>query len=256
MQAACFARVFIHGDLIAAVAGEFAELPQHVVEEEREPDAFALAVLADQIHAVVPVAAADQRQVVNAETQAVVHGADAMFVKCRNLIGNLRQVVIRFLIGPQGPLPQKRDGFVEDAGVAGGDDVTAQGVRQPEIIVGEVRAHASADRRVPPVLHVPFLKLPRGGAEQMLAQQARLGMNEGHRILQLIAEAERPAGLVEPGASPHPARERLIDEPAVGQEIDGRLRRFNVDHAKRTAPVVPDAFEGAIGVAGAAEALH
>ena len=43
---------------------------QHVIEEEAEPDAFALALRADQVHAVVPVAGAHQRQAVRAEAQA------------------------------------------------------------------------------------------------------------------------------------------------------------------------------------------
>ncbi len=47
----------------------FRELRQHVVEEEGQPDAFALAVLADQIHAVIPVAATHQGQAVGAEAQ-------------------------------------------------------------------------------------------------------------------------------------------------------------------------------------------
>ena len=61
------------------------------------------------------------------------------------------------------------------------------------------------------MLHVPFAELVGGGAEQMFAQQAGLGMDEGHRVLQLIAEAERAAGLIEARARPHAAGERLIN---------------------------------------------
>jgi hypothetical protein len=43
------------------------ELREHVEQEERQPHAFAAAVLADQVHAVVPVAAAHQRQAVLAK---------------------------------------------------------------------------------------------------------------------------------------------------------------------------------------------
>ena len=63
---------------VAAPAGQFDELRQHLVEEEPEPDALALAVLADQVHAVIPVAAADQRQAVSPEAQAVVQSAKAV----------------------------------------------------------------------------------------------------------------------------------------------------------------------------------
>ena len=107
-----------------------------------------------------------------------------------------------------------------------------------------MRAHAPADGRMPPVLHVPLAELAARGTEQMFAQQARLGMHEGHRILQLIAKAERAAGLVEPRSRPHAAGERLVNEPAVGQEVHGRVGRFDVDRAERAAPVMPNPFQG------------
>ena len=62
-------------------ARQVGKLGQHVVEEERQPDAFAAALLADQVHAIVPIAATHQRQAVIAEFQSVLDGADAMLVK-------------------------------------------------------------------------------------------------------------------------------------------------------------------------------
>ena len=56
---------------VAAQARDFGEFSQHVTEEKAEPYAFAFAVPADQIHAVVPVAGTHQRQSVRAESQAV-----------------------------------------------------------------------------------------------------------------------------------------------------------------------------------------
>ena len=106
------------------------------------------------------------------------------------------------------------------------------------------------------MLHVPFTELMSGGAEQMLAQQRGFGMNECHRVLQLVPETERAAGLVKPRTSPHAAGERLIDKPAVGQEVDVLVRCFEIGHAERPAPVVPDPFQGSVGIGGAAEPLH
>jgi hypothetical protein len=71
---------------IAAQAGHLGEAHEHLVEEESEPDAFAFA-LAHQVHAVVPVAGAHERQAVLAEPQAVQDGAHAVFVKARRLVG-------------------------------------------------------------------------------------------------------------------------------------------------------------------------
>ena len=81
---------------------------------------------------------------------------------------------------------------------------------------------------MPPVLHIPFAELAGGSAEKVLAQQRWLGMYDGHRILQLIPEAERAARLVETRACPHATREDLINKPTVGKEVDGRVGRFDI----------------------------
>ena len=66
---------------IAARCAPLSELHEHVVKEEAQPDAFAFAMLADQIHAVVPVAGAHQRQAVLADVQAVHDRAHAVLVQ-------------------------------------------------------------------------------------------------------------------------------------------------------------------------------
>ena len=55
---------------IAVPARQRAELAQHFVQEEAQPHALALALDAHAVHAVVPVAGADQRQAVRAESRA------------------------------------------------------------------------------------------------------------------------------------------------------------------------------------------
>ena len=49
------------GVLIPAKPRDPFPLHQHVIDEEPEPDALALAAGADQIHAIVPVAGAHER---------------------------------------------------------------------------------------------------------------------------------------------------------------------------------------------------
>ena len=46
---------------VTSPAGHLGELRQHVIEEKAQPDAFALALDPHPIHAVVPVAGANQR---------------------------------------------------------------------------------------------------------------------------------------------------------------------------------------------------
>ena len=47
------------------------------------------------------------------------------------------------------------------------------------------------------MLEIAFDKLPGGGAQDMFARNGRASGEQGHRILQLIAETIGPAGLVE-----------------------------------------------------------
>ena len=69
---------------------DLGELLQHGVQEEAQPDAFARALDADQVHAVVPVAGAHQRQAVRAELQAVLDGAHAVLVEAGRFRGPAR----------------------------------------------------------------------------------------------------------------------------------------------------------------------
>ena len=74
-------------------------------------------------------------------------------------------------------------------GIAGGLHIAADSRWQPEEVVGAMGPHAAAGRWMPPMLDIALLKLPGRRAEQLLAEQFRRGMHEGHRILELIAEA-------------------------------------------------------------------
>ena len=82
---------------VAVQSGQNGKLFQHVVKKKRQPDAFAFSFFADEIHTVVPIAAAHQRQTVFAEFQAIFDRAHAVFVKRAGLGRAVRQIVIRFL---------------------------------------------------------------------------------------------------------------------------------------------------------------
>src|ERR1035441_9732259 len=89
----------------------------------------------------------------------------------------------------------------------------------------------------------------------MLAEKARLAVDERHGVLQLIAETESAAGLVVSAARPQTAGKRLVEKPAVGQHIERRIRSFHVDRAQGMFPVLPDCFEGRARGFGPTEAL-
>ena len=58
------------------------------MQKPAEPDALALAMFADPVHAVVPVAGADQRRAVGPKCEASVKSASAMLKQRGGLVGN------------------------------------------------------------------------------------------------------------------------------------------------------------------------
>ncbi len=93
------------------------------------------------------------------------------------------------------------------------------------------------------MLNISFGKLAARASKQVFPHEARLGVDEGHGILQLVAEAKSAARLVVAASSPETTGERLIQEPAVGKEIDGLIRCFHPDCAERPVPVAPHSIE-------------
>src|SRR5438445_6810223 len=81
-------------------------------------------------------------------------------------------------------------------------------------------------------------------------------MDQRHHVLQLIAKAERPTRLVEAAARPKTACERLVNEPAVYQHIDGGIGRLDVHCAKSPVPILPHAFERAVRYCRSAKATR
>ena len=148
--------------------------------------------------------------------EAAVQRARAMFKQSRERLRYSR-LKIRFVCSSLGQRSPSKKGnhFVQHGRVAGGFDEVDDGVGQPEQIVGDARAHAAPRRRMPPVLHVAFDELARGGAQQVLARDAGVATLKRHHILELVAETIGAAQLIERGARPDAARERLIEQPAI-----------------------------------------
>ncbi len=142
-----------------------AELAQHLDQEEAQPDALALAVDADPIHAVVPVAGADQRQAVFTKAHAVPDGAHAMLIQAFRAFGLAGQVVVGLVVRVERVACQIGNMFLQHAGVAAAQHIAAGGQRQPQVIVGTMGAHAAPGGRVPPVLHIAFAELSAGAQQ-------------------------------------------------------------------------------------------
>ena len=178
------------------------------------------------------------------EPVAVFQDADAVLVDRAELVADGRHVVVLLLIGPQDRGLEVGHRFVEQAEVAGRRDVVVDDQRQEEQVIGNASADASPAGRVPPVLNVPLLELPGRRAEDLRPGFRRGAVDEGHHVLELVAEAVRPAGLVERRPGPDPARQDLIRQPAVDHQVDGGVRRVNLDGAENA---VPEFFHGGQG---------
>ena len=80
---------------------------QHSAQEEAQPDALPVALYAHQVHSVVPVSGADQRQTVTTELQPVSDSPDAVLVKAFHLAGAARQVIVGVILGIDRPTLQE-----------------------------------------------------------------------------------------------------------------------------------------------------
>ena len=87
------------------------------------------------------------------------------------------------------------------------------------------------------MLHVAFDELPRGGAQQMCARQIGPRYAKRHHILQLVAETIGAARLVEAGARPDAAGQRLIGQPAVQENVQRTVRCLHLYRAENVDPI-------------------
>ena len=77
-----------------------------------------------------------------------------------------------------------------------------------------------------------------------LARQLGRGMDQRHHVLQLVAEAKRAAGLVERRAAPDAARQALVQQPAIQQQVHGGIRRVDLHRTQQIVPKVIDCQPG------------
>ena len=96
-----------------------------------------------------------------------------------------------------------------------------------------------AGRRVPPVLHVAFLELPGGRPQDLRPRLLRGAVDQGHHVLELVAEAVGPARLVERRPAPDPAGQHLVEQPAVEHQVQRRVGRAAPGRRRGCGPTAP-----------------
>ena len=114
-QASACGRALIGEGRVAVQARQRAESAQHFVQEEAQPHALPLAYDAHPVHAVVPVAGANQRRAVGTEAQSVPDGPHTMPVQALCLPGAAGQIVVELFLRIELASRQEGDGFASSA---------------------------------------------------------------------------------------------------------------------------------------------
>ena len=95
------------------------------------------------------------------------------------------------------------------------------------------RADATSAARRPPRTDA------RAASSRWRAAERGRGVQQRRDVLQLVAEAEGAARLVEAGAAPDAAAERLVEQPAVQHQVERRVGRAHLARAEHALPVRP-----------------
>jgi len=120
----------------------------------------------------------------------------------------------------------------------------------------EGRSGKTFENRSPANYHDLIGIFPASGPEDVRPEEVRPREGKGHRVLELVPEAEGASRLIEAGPRPEPAAQVLVQEPAVHQEIEGVVRGAHLDRLQRLGPELSYRFEGAIRGGHAAMAHH
>ncbi len=92
--------------------------------------------------------------------------------------------------------------------------------------------------------------MPAGCAQDLLAGEHRPAGAERHTVLQLVAETIGARNLIETGPAPHAAAKRLIQEPAISQEIHRWIGRLDLNGAQGFVPEIRDGAQHLVHVCG------
>ncbi len=196
---------FVRSGCISALFGMQRESASSCDQEPGEPHAFATPFDADPIHSIVPVADSDQRQPMFTSGARATERAQTVLVHSGRLLRDLGRIVHLVLMRLECSHLEKGHALIQHGGVASYRDVVVDDEREPGEVIGKARADAAARLWMPPVLHISFDELAGSSPQNVLASERRLGVDESHTVLQLIAEPERTTTLVQRAACPHAA---------------------------------------------------
>ena len=137
----------------------------------------------------------------------------------------------------------ERDLFEEDGGVAGDVDVLVGDVDEPEVVVAEGGACTEMEVFVPPVEDVAFGELVGCMVEYLASGVEWVAVEDGHDVLQLVAEASGTAYLVEACACEEAGGVDLVEVPTVEHEVETAVGGLDLNGGEFLFPVGNDSFE-------------
>ena len=197
---------------------------------------------ADAVHAVVPVARADQGQAVRADGEAPVERAGAVLEQ-RAVLGGDRGLEVRVVAAPSRAAGPSRKGTTSSSTAASPVDleVLRDGVGQPDAS-SEIRVRTPRPGGgMPPVLHVALHELAAAARRRCSRATSRFATVSAITSWSWSRNPYAPPGLIEGGSGPDPAGERLVEKPAVEHDVHGAVRRLDLDGAD---DVVPPSLHG------------
>ena len=184
-----FQRVGVHRPLVRALG--FAaprrnrrEGDKRRMEEPTEPDALALALFADAVHAVVPIARAHERQPMPAHRKtrdpARARNARTAWRGFSEIVGRKK-----LSVSPAAKTGPSRKGMDSSSTSLSwvASTILGDGIGQPSAVIGYSRAHPLARMRQPPMLNIAFDELSGGGPQKMLAREIGPRGRERHAVL-------------------------------------------------------------------------
>src|SRR4030095_5337560 len=173
----------------------------------------------------------------NSHTQTTVNRTGTMLVYVGGFLRHGRVHVDLLFLWPQQWVFEKRSDFIKYRRIASDGNVEGRHKRQPQQIIRKPCPYTTSTWWMPPVLDIAFLKLMLTREYDLTTCHLATAVDQGHHVLQLIAETKRTTRLVERGAGPDSTRECLVEEPPIEHRVQRLVRCFDLDGAKQVIPM-------------------
>ena len=130
--------------VLATGIGQPGKFPEYRVKKPSKPDTLAFSCGPDQVHPIVPVSRADQREPVASHPETAIERARAVLEQGPALRGHARLEIKIFLPRRERRPVEKGNDLLENSEIGSDFQVLNDHIGQPEQIIGDPGAHAAA----------------------------------------------------------------------------------------------------------------